>query len=601
MDILRSMNQIVLLSVCLSAASSDISLKGTVTDGSQPLAGAVVSLLGIPELFDSTDDAGEFLIAVTGTTVPFGFAHEELQQFYVSGAAFTFNSSVDVTNGSVVLFTGNGRKTASVSFNNLPAGTHAVALPNLCPGFYLMQVTINRFAATGKLVTTGGQLFMSGMEGGPKEGGVACLMKKMPSPVDELMVVKTGYVTKTVPIDSYRKEDIVIVLEEEGDVECPDFDLPSKSAFPSNEKLPDPFKFIDGTRLERKADWPCLREQLIGLLSYSLGEKPPKPEKVEAEYSNRELDITCSEAGKTISFSVSINAPSGEGPHPAIITLGRGGFMGGSVIPIPAGIGEIQYDHDGMAEQSGTSSRGKGLFYQLYGSDHSAGAMMAWAWGVSRIIDALEMTEGHDIDPSRLGITGCSRNGKGAMVCGAFDERMTLTLPMEGGSGGISSWRIAKVENSNKSAHPDGCQTASQIVGENVWMSPEFDSYAGGDINGLSTDAHTLAAIIAPRAVYFVEGSQNSWNCNVCCWTAASAARMVYQALGYESNIGIVMTNHNHCSGYSSAESIAWNAFCNRFLLGNESTSTDYFTNDGSFDNLIDFDTWIDWEAPVLP
>jgi hypothetical protein len=225
--------------------------------------------------------------------------------------------------------------------------------------------------------------------------------------------------------------------------------------------------------------------------------------------------------------------------------------------------------------------------------------MMAWAWGMSRIIDGLEITEGHNIDPERLGITGCSRNGKGAMVCGAFDDRLALTLPMEGGSGGISSWRIADVENPNKQAHPDGCQTASQIVGENVWMSPNFNTYAKGSVDNPPTDAHTLAAIIAPRAVFFVEGSQNSWNCNVCCWTAASAARMVFQALGVEDHIGIVMTNHGHCSGYGNAEKTAWNAFCERFLLGDESVSTDYFTNDGSFDNLIDFDKWIDWEIPA--
>jgi hypothetical protein len=54
---------------------------------------------------------------------------------------------------------------------------------------------------------------------------------------------------------------------------------------------------------------------------------------------------------------------------------------------------------------------------------------------------------------------------------------------MEGGSGGINSWRIAKVENPNKKAHPDGCQTASKIIGENCWLSPNFNSFANGDLS----------------------------------------------------------------------------------------------------------------------
>jgi hypothetical protein len=42
----------------------------------------------------------------------------------------------------------------------------------------------------------------------------------------------------------------------------------------------------------------------------------------------------------------------------------------------------------------------------LYGSGHSAGALTAWAWGVDRVIDALEATPGAGIDPKRVGVTG---------------------------------------------------------------------------------------------------------------------------------------------------------------------------------------------------
>jgi hypothetical protein len=341
------------------------------------------------------------------------------------------------------------------------------------------------------------------------------------------------------------------------------------------------------------------------LQAYSLGEKPPKPESVVGSYSNGTLTVSCKVGSNTKSFTVKITGNTGSKPVPAIIC-----HNGSSVIPIPAGIAQISFTNGTIAQQSGTGSRGKGLFYDLYGSHHSAGAMMAWAWGVSRVLDALEATPSANIDVTRCGVTGCSRDGKGAMVCGAFDERIALTLAMEGGSGGISSWRIAKVENSNKADHPDGCQTASQIITENVWMSPIFENFATGEINKLPTDAHTLAAMCAPRPLFMIEGSQNSWNCNVCCWTAASAARMLYEVLGFKTNIGLVMNHHTHCDGpstttpkvpqYGSAEKDSWNAFCKRFLLNDETISTDLFKNDGRFDKLIDFTKWIDWTAPIL-
>ena len=90
----------------------------------------------------------------------------------------------------------------------------------------------------------------------------------------------------------------------------------------------------------------------------------------------------------------------------------------------------MTYSNSDMAQQNGGSSRGKGLFYQLYGSTHSASAMTAWVWGVSRIIDALEITPSAQINTQRIGVTGCSRDGKGALMAGAFEDRIALTIPL---------------------------------------------------------------------------------------------------------------------------------------------------------------------------
>jgi hypothetical protein len=69
-----------------------------------------------------------------------------------------------------------------------------------------------------------------------------------------------------------------------------------------------------------------------------------------------------------------------------------------------------------------------------------------------RIIDALEATGESEISLKNIEIAGCSRHGKAALIIGAFDDRIALTLPQKSGTGGTACLRT---------------QTAGQIVGEN--------------------------------------------------------------------------------------------------------------------------------------
>ena len=44
------------------------------------------------------------------------------------------------------------------------------------------------------------------------------------------------------------------------------------------------------------------------------------------------------------------------------------------------------------------------------------------------------------IDTKHIGVTGCSYAGKMALFCGAFDERVALTIAQEPGGGGAAAW-----------------------------------------------------------------------------------------------------------------------------------------------------------------
>jgi len=367
--------------------------------------------------------------------------------------------------------------------------------------------------------------------------------------------------------------------------------LPAVSELPSIPKLPDPFKFMDGKRMTRLDDWTCRRSEISLLVQeYVYGPKPPRPSSVTGSYSDNQLTVHCSESGKSISFTVGIaHPPTGTAPYPAIINIGPWLTLPKTELD-SLGIAVIYFPNDDLASQTSASARGKGKFYDLYGSDHQAGSLMAWAWGLSRLIDVLEQIPEANINPAGLGVTGCSRNGKGALVCGAFDERIALTIPTESGAGGASSWRVADA----LVAAGGNVQTARQIVTENTWMSPVFAQF-GNRVDRLPVDQHMVAALCAPRPLLITENTAFEWLGPEACYTTAVAAHKVWEALGASDRMGFVQTSHGDHCGFKEIEELR--AFCTKFLLDGQA-DTNVLKTDGNFD--LNPSDWIDWDVPSL-
>ncbi|KAJ6168352.1 hypothetical protein N7497_001195 [Penicillium chrysogenum] len=220
---------------------------------------------------------------------------------------------------------------------------------------------------------------------------------------------------------------------------------------------------------------------------------------------------------------------------------------------------------------------GKGLFYTLYGADHPAGAMMAWAWATSLIIDRLEATPAARINTARIGVTGCSRNGKGTLVAGAFDSRIALTVPQESGTGGSGCWRLAAASE----GAPQDVQTAGEIVQENVWFSTAFNTYAN-DVDRPPFDHHMLAGLIAPRGLVSIDNAGYQWLGPWSSLGCMGTARLIWQAMGVPDRMG------------SGGDLFA---FINRFMLGMEVNTTVQKNYAG-----IAFDSkpWVNWQVPTL-
>jgi hypothetical protein len=158
---------------------------------------------------------------------------------------------------------------------------------------------------------------------------------------------------------------------------------------------------------------------------YDVGEKPGKPSTVAAKFENNVITVTVGEGGNTLEMTATINRPEGvqTGPIPAIIGMNSPtGSLPRDVFS-QRGIATITYRANQVAPTGfGGITYASGNFMKLY-PNATAGFMIRWAWGVSRIIDALEMLPEAKIDTKRLAVSGCSFQGKMALYAGAFDER----------------------------------------------------------------------------------------------------------------------------------------------------------------------------------
>jgi hypothetical protein len=299
-------------------------------------------------------------------------------------------------------------------------------------------------------------------------------------------------------------------------------------------------------------------------------------------------------------FNVVITYPTngGTGPFPAMIGLNNGSLN--RTLLQQQGVATINFPVNDVRPEG---DRSAGAFTQFTGQTDS-GSLIAWSWGVSRVIDALEATPAANIKADRLGITGCSRLGKGALMVGAMDSRIALTIPQESGSGGTAAWRAAEVENTQA---PQGCenpadptrcvQKLSSTYTETQWFGTSIAQFANA-VDSLPVDHHELIALAAPRGLLALGNIGWRWLGRYSSIQGMSAAREVYGALGANQNIGFVESGHQHCSNmdFAGREQAAVDAYVAKFLLDQE-VSTDFWEAGVPFET----DRWLaSWQTTSL-
>jgi hypothetical protein len=121
------------------------------------------------------------------------------------------------------------------------------------------------------------------------------------------------------------------------------------------------------------------------------------------------------------------------------------------------------------------------------------GALSAWGWGASRLLDYMETDKA--VDARRVGVTGHSRYGKAALVAMAFDERIAIGYISSSGQGGAKLHRRKygeTIENVANSFYH--------------WMAGNYLKYTAR-WDTMPVDSHELIALCAPRPVFLSAGN----------------------------------------------------------------------------------------------
>lgn len=408
--------------------------------------------------------------------------------------------------------------------------------------------------------------------------------------------------------------------------------MPGVKDLPLRNELPDVFIFEDGARVTSLAEWNKRKEEIAELYQYYMyGYMPDKSgESIRMEYidsckigswsgeeirragpAQKILRLKIKNGNRESSFALAISFPEDRegqiappqhpGGYPVLIVIGPLGQAQRKYLN-EFGYVVIEFSNNEVAADDRSRT---GSFYDLYPygerPEEQAGTLMAWAWGVSKIIDLVEMdTAGPNelgISPENIIVAGVSRCGKATAVAGAFDKRIKVVVPASSGVGGMASFRyistgriydysgLKKEEFIDILGEEEGIlawqclqDNPYHLVTDNEplsnlqsygahWFNDTFLEFE--KVDQLPFDQHFLPALAAaPDRYYFITGEvvEGDWMNPAGTYLSFLAARRIYAGLSSSDNIAIHLQALGHALTLENIKYLV--EFCEEKLFG---------------------------------
>ena len=127
------------------------------------------------------------------------------------------------------------------------------------------------------------------------------------------------------------------------------------------------------------------------------------------------------------------------------------------------------------------------------------GALSAWAWAASRVMDWIETCP--EIDAKHVAVVGHSRGGKTALLAGVTDRRFAMTVSNCSGCGGARLYHVDL----------PACEHIHQIRSSvSYWFCANYAKWEHRDAE-VPFDQHQWLSLVAPRLLYVASGSLDDW------------------------------------------------------------------------------------------
>jgi len=355
-----------------------------------------------------------------------------------------------------------------------------------------------------------------------------------------------------------------------------DFPLPDQ--LPEQANLPDPLVMRDGTKITTKEQWETKRKPELKELfqHYMYGRLPPTPKQVKyttlftdekalgGKAKLSEVKITFEEPSLRHAIHVLLVVPNSVKQPPVFVGMnfcGNHTLLDHPQIHLPEGwvrnscagatnerateagrggqrdvwnadlivdrgyalacfySGDVDPDTADMSDGIGPAFYKPG---QSTAAADDAGTIALWAWGYHRVVDYLHADGKNEVDPKRIAVVGHSRNGKTALLAGAFDERIAVVIPLQAGCGGTAPSRTTDMR-------------AESVKRINTsfphWFCGNFKQFNEATAR-LPFDQHCLIALCAPRAVLLPNAEEDLWANPSGQFDLLQAAAPVYRLYG---------------------------------------------------------------------